>query len=425
MFKNLALFVLTGIIAFSSPTTATASRASDWGILDVGANSVSAFRGTKIWSWGLNRSLRDSDIYQATGVIGNGDNSYLECVLVQVICREKTRKNWSALSVGSFHACAVESATKYLYCWGRNDNGRLGIGTANSLVFNTAQKTTGSNNQWLAVSSGNTHTCGIKTDKTLWCWGSNNDYRLGDNTTTERSTPTKVATSLLFLSVQTGTRASCAITTLRKLYCWGRINLGSGNGDFFAKVPALIGALSGNPYADWVQVSMGSDHVCGLRSASKGIWCFGTNYSGQLARPVATQGSKFPVRERSAKSWSTLSSGSNHVCAIDTVGRLFCWGMNNWGQLGNGGNGLLTSDAPSREYYKRTDWFTVFAGGNVTCAKRISNRLYCWGSDSSFQLGYESVDPGLDLLYAVQCFPESISDSYLPKSCRPEEVFVQ
>ena len=421
MFKNLFVSLLMMVIALSSPTASIAATATDWGLIDVGATSVSALRGTQVWSWGLNRSLRNSDISQKTGVIGNGDDSFLECVLVQDYCREKKRKDWSALSVGTFHACAVESSTKYLYCWGRNDDGRLGIGTINTNVYNTAQKTTGSNNQWLIISAGHKHSCGIKTDNTLWCWGFNENYRLGDNTETTRSTPTKVST-LTFKSVQAGTRASCAISTSGGLWCWGTIDLGSGNGVFLAKVPTRIMQTS----TDWVQITMGTNHVCGLRSADKGIWCFGTNYSGQLARPEATTGSKQPVREQSASTWLSLSSGNDHVCAINTDKKLFCWGMNNWGQLGNGGNGLLPSFAPSREFYKRTDWDTVFAGGNVSCAKRTSNRLYCWGSDSAYQLGYASIDPATDPAYAVQCFPEwLLSNSYLPKSCRPEEVFIK
>ncbi len=402
-----------------------AGTATNWGMVAIGSSSVSAIRGTTISSWGLNRAYRGAAIDQQTGVIGNGDGQYLDCMTVQLSCKEFTKKAWLQVSVGTSHACGIEKLTTYAYCWGRNDNGRLGLSTSNYSVFNKAQKTTGSDNSWTMISAGDRHTCGIKTSQTLWCWGSNDDSRLGDGTKVEKNTPTKIGT-IKYLTVQSGSKATCAIATTGVLYCWGKIALGQGNGTFSSTVPKIIQATSGSYFTDWIQISVGRDHVCGIRSGTMGIWCFGSNSTGQLAQKESIAGSQYTLRVGSDK-WSKVSSGLDHVCAVKSNSQLWCWGANQWGQIGNGGNGLLPSFTPSREYNSWSNWAEVYSGGNVSCAKRTTGRLYCWGADSHFQLGYASIDPIQDWAYAVQCFPEYFNNqgTYLPKSCRPIEVYVQ
>src|SRR5262245_59026334 len=83
----------------------------------------------------------------------------------------------------------------------------------------------------------------------------------------------------------------------------------------------------------------------------------------------------------STPDWTTVSTGSHHACAIRTNGRLYCWGRDDHGQLGNGG---ANEDAsiPIEVTGDFTDWVGLSAGGDHTCARRGAGRLYCWGLDA-------------------------------------------
>src|SRR4051812_38673056 len=73
---------------------------------------------------------------------------------------------------------------------------------------------------WAQVSAGLDFTCGIKTDRTLWCWGNNRSGQLGVGDAVDRSVPAKVATGN-WASVSAGNRSTCALKTDGTRYCWG------------------------------------------------------------------------------------------------------------------------------------------------------------------------------------------------------------
>ncbi len=83
--------------------------------------------------------------------------------------------------------------------------------------------------------------------------------------------------------------------------------------------------------------------------------------------------------------WRMVSTGDNHTCGIRTSGRLFCWGSDDCGQAGNGAAAAPTT--PTEVDGGFTDWAAVSAGGFHTCARRATGRVYCWGRDTWGQLG--------------------------------------
>jgi alpha-tubulin suppressor-like RCC1 family protein len=134
----------------------------------------------------------------------------------------------------------------------------------------------------------------------------------------------------------------------------------------------------------WTSLSSGGSHTCGIRNGR--IYCWGNDASGQLGDGTAGGARAVPAQISSgATDWTSVSAGSNHTCAT-RVGRVACWGSDQYGQLGDGTSGAEPDAVPNLIASGATDWKSVSAGGNHTCAVRIG-RVACWGHDQSGQLG--------------------------------------
>ena len=134
--------------------------------------------------------------------------------------------------------------------------------------------------------------CALKTDGTLWCWGDNWAGALGDGTTTQRSTPVQVtALENSVASVKAGYYHTCAVKTDGSLWCWGGNEKGQlGAGDTISRsTPVRIGPAEG-----WTAVATGAEHTCATR-ADGSLWCWGEGADGQLGTGDTTRHPE-PVR---------------------------------------------------------------------------------------------------------------------------------
>ena len=282
---------------------------------------------------------------------------------------------WSAVAVSSGHSCAL-STEGGLWCWGRNDYGQVGDTSTTQRLSPTPVSGT----DWARVSvpsSDSYHTCGIKTDGSLYCWGGNSFGQLGDDTTVGKTTPNPVATAE-WASVSVGSFHTCAIKSDGRLFCWGDNYYGQlGIGYTYPSsklVPTEVGGT------DWGSVASGYAHTCAIKTSGV-LYCWGSNSSGQLGVGGSAQ-SYLPVQV-SGTGWAAVAAGGLHSCALKSDNTLRCWGYNYNGQLGDGTWGSRTSPWP----VSGSDWKSISAGAAHTCAFKQDDSAWCWGSNSSGQLG--------------------------------------
>lgn len=293
--------------------------------------------------------------------------------------------DWVQISSGFYHTCGVRN-TGRLYCWGEGNRGPLGNGgTGNASV---PTEVAGGATDWKSVSAGSKWTCAIKTNGTLWCWGRDDFGQLGNGPGGgDVLTPTQVGTATDWKSVSAGLgETTCGRRATKRIYCWGRDNNGQvGNGPGSSTNVESPTAVGTN--ADWTSVSTGGYHVCGRRSNGR-IYCWGDDLDGAVGdggtgidRPSPTQ------IAGGFADWTAVSAGLTHTCARRGNGRLYCFGSDINGGIGDGGATNTNRYAPVEVKGNRTDWAAVFAGGYATCARRNSGQLFCWGYDFYGQNG--------------------------------------
>ncbi|MFY2658276.1 hypothetical protein ACOTC5_30215 [Achromobacter xylosoxidans] len=283
------------------------------------------------------------------------------------------------ISAGEKHTCAIKT-NGGVVCWGDNAQGQLGIGTTGGEVLvPTPVADPKLHAGALAIVSGSNHTCAITSSRDLKCWGSS----AGTGTGGPQSAPTQVpGFTGNARSVAAGVYHSCAIDSSSNLYCWGvgtngQIGDGSTNSSLYP-VHVLGGAIS---------VATGSLHTCA--SLVTGVQCWGSNGAGQLGD--GTTAAKFSPTSVQSASLSqgarSISAGGNFTCAVSQAGQTFCWGGNAVGQLGIGVTG------GSNPYPQLVSGLPVAAeiqvGRQHACARTEQGLVYCWGSNTYMQVGVE------------------------------------
>jgi alpha-tubulin suppressor-like RCC1 family protein len=284
--------------------------------------------------------------------------------------------SFTQLAAGGFFTCGLTSSGT-VYCWGENTFGELGLGrpTINAGVSRPAAVVGGLH--FRQISTGVEHACGITTDSLAYCWGHNLYGRLGDGTTTDRSIPTAVAGGHKFRQIDAGFLHTCAVTTANLGYCWGHNGLGQlGDGTLNAAGrPRPVAVAGAHRFR---RVATGDGHSCGLTTDNR-VWCWGDNYAGKLGD--GTQMRRLvPTLTKGDREYRHVDAGGGHTCAVTLTNRAFCWGN------GNGFGGPLRTPRPTAVSGDLT--FTrMTLGEYYTCGETIDHQPYCWGIGEFGQLG--------------------------------------
>jgi alpha-tubulin suppressor-like RCC1 family protein len=299
-----------GVVGGSS-TPARVGAATSWFDVQAGHNSSCALkRDHSLWCWGSGRG----------GELGTGDLD--DRSLPTQVGQDR---DWATVSLFYYHVCATKLDGS-LWCWGD----RAGLGTGvDADVLSPARVGT---QTWSTVSVGYAFTCGVRTDGALLCWGANDYGQLGIGDNSPRTSPTRVGTADGWSSVSTGFNHACALRADLELFCWGGgLAVGDGSGEQRSS-PVAVGAGT-----NWTEVEVGASHAC-ARDVHQTLWCWGFNANGQLG--IGTRATALlPVsiaKPATWAAWTPFSAGWNGTCAINPVGRLWCWGEGSTGNLGDG-----------------------------------------------------------------------------------------
>jgi len=224
------------------------------------------------------------------------------------------------------------------------------------------------------VSAGGFATCAILPDSTVQCWGE--QPKVGDGTSSPRSTPTATRGGVMMTSVRGSLTHFCGVSVDQSIYCWGINALVDPSGvTFNTNVPTRLPSV-----VSWTQVSPGAAHNCAI-AADQTVYCWGDNTYGQLGDGTATAVRFPPAPVYGGFKFNRISSGSNHTCAITLDDAVFCWGLNQFGQLGDG----TTANRLAPTAVSGTIAFqSIGAGENLSCGLSTAGRAYCWGSLPTF-----------------------------------------
>jgi len=321
-----------------------------------------------LWAWGMS-------FYGELGLGATQSSAVLPT-------RVGSDNNWVSIAAGWDYSVAIKSDGS-LWAWGFNNNGHLGLGSAQ--INKNIPTRVGSDNNWKSVSAGYFGTLAIKTDGSLWGWGNNENYILGlGDIGNPIYTPTRVGTDNNWKSVVTGYYNTLAIKTDGSLWGWGNNQYEQlVQGDTTPRdTPVRIGTDN-----NWASVSVcdGQSFV-GVMLAIKtdgSLWVWGNNQSGTLGFNDYVNRST-PTRVGSDNDWASVSAGWGHSVAIKTNGQLWAWGENHNGQLGLGDIGPRR--VPTRVGVN-SNWAKVTAKFFQTLAIRTDGSLWAWGYGNYGVLG--------------------------------------
>ena len=270
-----------------------------------------------------------------------------------------------------------------LWTWGTNQFGNLGI-TAIPGDYKSSPVQVGTGTTWYQVSAGNQFMAAVKTDGTLWAWGRNDNGQLGDGTVVDKSSPVQIGALTNWAQVSAAyTPNVAAVKTDGTLWTWGNGGSGQlGSGNILSRSsPVQVGALT-----NWYQVFAGNSFVLSVKTDGT-LWSWGNNNVGQLGQGNVIRRSS-PVQIGSLTNWSKVSAGASTGIAVKTDGTLWGWGFNSQGTIGDGT--IITRSSPV-QVGALTNWSKVSCGGYHSGATKIDGTLWVWGYNNRGQLGNDTV----------------------------------
>jgi alpha-tubulin suppressor-like RCC1 family protein len=290
--------------------------------------------------------------------------------------------DWCQLSAGKYHNLGVRS-NGTAWAWGGGGYGRLG--NNNTIVLSSPVSVVGGFTDWCQVAAGGCHSLGVRSNGTAWAWGLGSFGRLGDNNTTNRSSPVSVLGGFTdWCQVAAGVLHSLGVRTNGTAWSWGRNYNGQLGNNSNIDRSSPVSVVGG--FTDWCQVAAGG-HSLGVRSNGT-AWAWGPNSCGQLGNNNTTQRSSPVSVVGGFTDWCQLSAGGvsfGRSLGVRCNGTAWGWGYNGSGQLGN--NSTITRTSPVSVVGGFTDWCQVAAGYSHSLGVRTNGTAWTWGYNNSGQLG--------------------------------------
>jgi alpha-tubulin suppressor-like RCC1 family protein len=330
------------------------------------------------------------------GQLGNGSGLDSLVVFQQVSTSVlgNTRIKPDVIAVGQYHSCAIKPDGN-VACWGANAQGQLGDGTTTSsnqavhvAIPEGAQ----------AIAAGGAHTCVLTKLGTVACWGDNSAGQLGTGITNgvliDSLVPKAAANPLnyRYLAIAAAANQTCAVVTNGDVACWGQGNLGGGisgtnsnSNTTQATAPFITALVPGGAKS----ISIGLN----LINPSLGATCVVTNLAGVSCWGFNAEGQLGdgsvlnrvnPVSTTLVGAAKTISLSDQTSCAVLSNGKSVCWGSGAFGQVGNG---QLTPQTIPTNVSITGNSFAIAAGRYFTCGLKDAGIAECWGTGTNGQLG--------------------------------------
>jgi uncharacterized repeat protein (TIGR02543 family) len=310
-----------------------------------------------------------------------------------------------SLSMGGYHS-SVLTSTGRVFTWGLNLYGGLGAGyttkrsdpneITSSFSLDPSDKIT-------SLYLGAYHSSALSATGRVFMWGLNNAGQLGNGNTTNRGDPTEITSRFpmdandKIISLSLGTGHSSALSATGRVFMWGQNNRGQlGNGTTINRnIPTEITSKFSLDQSDRITLlSLGEGHSSSLSENGR-AFMWGNNGDGQLGdgtityRNVPTEITSSFSLDPSDKITS-LFLGSFHSSALSATGRVFMWGVNNAGQLGDGTitNRNVPTEITSRFSIDASDKITALSlGAGHSSALTLTGRVFMWGQNYFGELG--------------------------------------
>jgi len=367
-----------------------------------------------LWAWGRN----------VEGQIGDGTVVNKTVPTLGVL-----DSDWEAIAAGDYYSLGIKSDGS-LWAWGQNTLGQLGDGTTSPDGSRSVPARIGSDSDWDVTAAGSSHSLGIKTDGTLWTWGSNAYGQLGDGRTgsdNDRNVPTCISApgpdttppvsvsdaepryigpatvtitaadepsgsgigSITYRvngsAPETVTGGIATLTVSEEgthtIEFWATDIAGNEEVPHNTAVFTVVPAPPAQQFVRWTAIS-GGGHRLALKEDGT-LWGWGGNAQGQLGDGTTVLKSA-PVRIGGGAAWAAVSAQGTYSVALKSDGSLWAWGANTRGQLGDGTFSRKT--IPTR-IGTGTDWKAVSAGADHSLALKQDGSLWAWGYNNNGQLG--------------------------------------
>ena len=343
-----------------------------------------------------------------------------------------------AISAGTVHTCALldDDAVR---CWGFGGNGRLGLGSTQTVGDDEAPASVGPVNLGpgrtaKAIAAGRAHTCARLDDGAVRCWGFGGDGRLGynardsigDNESPGTAGPVDLGAGRTAKAITAGDAHVCGLLDDGTVRCWGlgaNGQLGYGNTEAIGdnETPGSAGPLDLGAGRTAVAISAGDFHTCAVLDDGT-VRCWGFGGDGRLGNvniesigDNETPAAAGPVNLGPGRTAKAISAGADHTCALLDDNSVRCWGFGQRGALGYANTATIGDDeAPGAagpvDLGTGRTALAISAGTDHTCARLDDGSVRCWGRSANGELGY--------------CATSSIGDDETPGSAGPVDLGV-
>ncbi|MDT4953778.1 MAG: hypothetical protein QOJ02_1916 [Acidobacteriota bacterium] len=291
----------------------------------------------------------------------------------------------TAIAAGQSHSLALKETE--VWAWGDNSQGQLGNGTTNGSSYPVLVSNLFSVRN---IAAGGNHNVALKNDGTVWTWGDNRAGQLGDGTNVpSRNTPVQVRGLTNVIDIAAGEGHTLALKSDSTIWAWGsnsagQLGIGSSD-DNPHPVPVQVGTV----VPGITRIMAGGD--CSFAIVYGGAtWAWGANSYGKLGDGTSDTMRTSPTLVAGTTNIRAISARSNHVIALRNDNSIWTWGINDFGQLGLGASDALAHPTPSQ--VTNLAAASAAAGGGHTLISQLGGPVWVWGKNYYGQLGTGSAD---------------------------------